>query len=144
MLLPSKRTARKKTSNTTYIALILFICRSTVEVSTSTRRKLVSTNRRGTVVRPSWECRRSVMGGFLVTLPRRFCGRFLTTKRQFVETVVTLSWCGSVVDASWMASWHRRGRPAGRIATMVSRTVFDNKMTVLGNRRGTIMAWKCR
>ena len=72
---------------------------------TRTRRKLISTNRRGTVVRPSWECRGSVIGGFLIALPRRFCGWFLTIKRRFVETVVALSWRGSVVDASWMASW---------------------------------------
>ena len=85
-----------------------------------TRRKLVSTNRRGTVMRPSWECRRSVVGGFLIALPRRFRGRFLTIKRRFVETVVALSWRGSGVDASWTASWHRRGRAAGRLATTVS------------------------
>ena len=88
--------------------------------------------------------RGTVVGVLLVTLPRRFRGRFLTIKRRFVETAVTLSWRGSVVDASWMASWHRGGRPAGRLATTVSWTVFDNKMTVCGNRRGTIVAWKCR
>ena len=41
-------------------------------------------------------------------------------------------------------SWNRRGRAAGRLATTVSWTVFDNKTTVRGNRRGTIVAWKCR
>ena len=60
------------------------------------------------------------MGGWLVALPRRFRGRFLTIKRWFVETVVTLLWCGSVVDASWMVSWHCRGRGAGRLAMTVS------------------------
>ena len=58
-----------------------------------TRRKLVSTNRRGTVVRPSWEC---------------------------------------------------RGRVPDRLATTVSWTVFDNKTTVRGHRRGAIVVWKCR
>ena len=57
---------------------------------------------------------------------------------------MALSWRGSVVDASWTASWHRRGRAAGRLATTVSWTVFDNKTTVRGNRRGAIVAWKCR
>ena len=88
--------------------------------------------------------RGTVVGVLLVALPRRFRGRFLTIKRRFVDTVVALSWCGSVVDASWMASWHRRGRATGRLATTVLWTVFDNKTTVRGNRRGTIVAWKCR
>ena len=62
--------------------------------------------------------RRGTVGGvLLVALPRRFRGRFLTIKRRFVETVVTLSGCGSVVDASWMVSWHCCGRVAGRPAT---------------------------
>ena len=88
--------------------------------------------------------RGTVVGVLLVALPRRFRGRFLTIKRRFVDTVVALSWHGSVVDASWMASWHRRGRPAGRLATTVSWTIFDNKTTVRGNRRDAIGVWKCR
>ena len=84
------------------------------------------------------------MDELLVALLRWFRGRFLTIKRRFVETVVALSWRGSVVDASWMVSWHRHGRAAGRLAKTVSWTVFDNKTAVRGNRRSTIVAWKCR
>ena len=53
--------------------------------------------------------RGTVVGVLLVALPRRFRGRFLTIKRRFVETVVALSWRGSVVDGVvallWACCW---------------------------------------
>ena len=64
-----------------------------LEAKQNIRGKLVSTNRRRTIVRPLCECRRRV---------------------------------------------------AGRLATMVSWTVFDNETTVHGNHRGAIVVWKCR
>ena len=92
--------------------------------------------------------RGTIVGVLLVTLPRRFQGRFLRIKRRFVEIVVTLSWRGSVVDASWMVSWYCHGRVASRLATMVSWTVFHNKTTVRGklswHYRGMEVSWMHR
>ena len=79
---------------------------SNVQNGVVTRRKLVSTNRRRTIVRPSWECRGRVVG------------RLATTVSWTVfDNKTTVSWKPSwhyrVVDASRMVSWHRRGRVAG-------------------------------
>ena len=104
-----------------------------------TRRRLVSTNRCGTIMRPSWE----YCGRVACCLAVMVLWTVIDNKNDgFDESVLAPSWCASVVVVSWIVSWDRGERVAGRFAMTVSWTAFENKRQIPRNRRGTLEVWK--
>ena len=88
--------------------------------------------------------RGTVVGVLLVALPRRFRGRFLTTKRRFVETVVALSRRANVVDGVVALLWACCWSPChdGFVETVVAMSwrgsVVDALWMMLWHRPGRV------
>ena len=84
--------------------------------------------------------RGTVVGVLLVALPRRFRGRFLTTKRRFVEP----SWRYSGMEVSWMHRERRRGTVVGVLLVALPRRCRGRFLTTKRRFVETVVALSWR